>query len=148
MKTKKLIYGITFICFLALIAGPMFFVGVKTAFSAEEAAKPAMQAPSEPAAKPATAAPSEPAAEPAMQAPAQPAAAPAKAAHKKMAKKAMPSEKIKAVQKALNTAGFTLQEDGFMGKKTKEALKKFQADNGLKVTGKADKETLAKLEIQ
>jgi peptidoglycan hydrolase-like protein with peptidoglycan-binding domain len=52
------------------------------------------------------------------------------------------------VQTALNNAGFTLQEDGFMGKKTKEALKKFQKENGLKVTGKADKATLAKLGIQ
>jgi len=135
MKTNKVIYGIIFICFLALAAGPMFFVGVKTAFSAEDAAKPAMQAPSEPAAKTE------------MQAPAQPAAAPEKAVHKKAAKKAVPSEKIKAVQKALNAVGFTLQEDGFKGKQTKAALKKFQADNGLKVTGKADKETLAKLGI-
>ena len=106
MKTKKLIYGITFICFLAFSIGPIFFVDVKTAFSAQ------------------------------------------KAAHKKSVKKAMPSEKIRAVQTALNNDGFTLQEDGFMGKKTKAALKKFQKENGLKVTGKADKETLAKLGIQ
>lgn len=111
MKTKKLIYGITFICFLAFSIGPIFFVDVKTAFCAQKAAKTA------------------------------------KAAHKKSVKKAMPSEKIRAVQTALNNAGFTLQEDGFMGKKTKQALKKFQKENGLKVTGKADKETLAKLGI-
>ena len=109
MKTKKLIYGITFICFLAFSVGSIFIVDVKTAFSAQKAAKPL---------------------------------------HKKSVKKAMPSEKIRAVQTALNNAGFTLQEDGFMGKKTKEALKKFQKENGLKVTGKADKETLAKLGIQ
>ena len=133
---KKILFGITFICFLALCAGPMYFVGVKTAFSAEETAKPAMAAPSEPAAKTE------------MQAPSEAAAKPAKAMYKKHAKKAMPSEKIKAVQKALMGAGYALKEDGFMGKKTKMALKKFQKENGLKVTGKTDPATLEKLGIK
>ena len=136
MKTNKLIYGITFICFMAFIAGPMFFGGVKTAFGAEQGAKPE------------TAVQTAPAAKPEVQAPAQPAEKPAKAAHKKMAKKAVPSDKTKAVQKALNAAGFTLQEDGLMGKDTHQALKKFQKENGLKPTGKADKATLEKLGIQ
>jgi peptidoglycan hydrolase-like protein with peptidoglycan-binding domain len=128
MKTNRLIYGIIFVCFLAFSAGPMFFGVAKTAFAAEEMAKPA--------------------AKPEMKAPAQPETKPAVAAHKKMVKKAMKSEKIMAVQKALNGAGFTLKEDGMMGKQTHQALKKYQKDNNLKVTGKADKETMAKLGVQ
>jgi peptidoglycan hydrolase-like protein with peptidoglycan-binding domain len=70
------------------------------------------------------------------------------ATHKKMAKKAMKSEKVMAVQKALNGAGFKLKEDGLMGKHTRQALMKYQKDNMLKPTGKADMETLAKLGIK
>jgi peptidoglycan hydrolase-like protein with peptidoglycan-binding domain len=128
MKTNRLIYGIIFICFLAFSAGPMFFGVAKTAFAAEEMAKPE--------------------AKPEMKAPMQPEKKPAMAAQKKMAKKAMKSEKVMAVQKALNGAGFTLKEDGMMGKSTRQALKKYQKDNSLKVTGKADMETMAKLGIK
>jgi peptidoglycan hydrolase-like protein with peptidoglycan-binding domain len=70
------------------------------------------------------------------------------ATHKKMAKKAMKNEKVMAVQKALNGAGFKLKEDGLMGKHTRQALMKYQKDNNLKPTGKADMETLAKLGIK
>jgi peptidoglycan hydrolase-like protein with peptidoglycan-binding domain len=128
MKTNRLIYGIIFICFLAFSAGPMFFGVSKTAFAAEEMAKPE--------------------AKPEMKAPMQPEKKPAMAAQKKMAKKAMKNEKVMAVQKALNGAGFTLKEDGMMGKNTRHALKKYQKDNKLKVTGKADMETMAKLGIK
>jgi peptidoglycan hydrolase-like protein with peptidoglycan-binding domain len=128
MKTSRLICGINFICFLAFIAGPMFFGSVKSAVAAEEMTKPAAQ--------------------PAMQAPMKPAAKPAVKMHKKMAKKAMKSEKIMSVQKALNDAGFKLKEDGMMGKNTRMALMKYQKDNMLKPTGKADMETLAKLGIK
>lgn len=128
MKTNRLIYGIIFICFLAFMAGPMFFGGVKTASGAEEMTKPAAQ--------------------PEMKAPMKSAAKPAKKMHKKMAKKPMKSDKIMAVQKALNGDGFKLTEDGFMGKHTRQALMKYQKANNLKPTGKADMETLAKLGIK
>jgi peptidoglycan hydrolase-like protein with peptidoglycan-binding domain len=129
MKTNRLIYGIIFICFLAFSAGPMFFGVAKTAFAAEEVAKPE--------------------AKPEMKAPVEPEKKPeVKAYHKKTAHKAMKSEKIMEVQKALNGAGFTLKEDGMMGKATHQALKKYQKDNNLKVTGKADKETLEKLGVE
>ena len=61
--------------------------------------------------------------------------------------KAMPSAEIKAVQEALNQHGFNLKADGVMGRATKKALKKFQKDNGLKVTGKIDEPTKEKLGI-
>jgi|GEM_PF-3552831 len=140
MKTNRLIYGIICICFMAFIAGPMFFGGVQTAFAAEEMTKPAAQ--------PEVKAPMKPASEPAMKAPMKSEAKPAMKAHKKMAKKAMKSEKIMAVQKALNDAGFKLKADGFMGKHTRQALVKYQKDNNLKPTGKADMETMAKLGVK
>ncbi len=59
--------------------------------------------------------------------------------------KAVPSDEIKSLQRALNKAGFKLKVDGLMGKKTRTAIKKFQKQKGLKVTGKADKLTQAKL---
>jgi peptidoglycan hydrolase-like protein with peptidoglycan-binding domain len=140
MKTNRLIYGMISICFLAFIVGPMFFGGVKNALAAEEMKKPA--------AKPEMATPMKSEAKPAMAAPMKSEAKPAMKAHKKMAKKAMKSEKVMAVQKALNNAGFKLKEDGMMGKHTRQALMKYQKDNNLKATGKADMETMAKLGIK
>ncbi|MFH1623882.1 MAG: peptidoglycan-binding domain-containing protein [Pseudomonadota bacterium] len=61
--------------------------------------------------------------------------------------KAAKSEKVKAIQEALNKAGFDLKVDGHMGKTTRNAIKKFQKDNGLKATGRPNKATLAKLGI-
>lgn len=62
--------------------------------------------------------------------------------------KPAPSEDVLNLQKALNKAGFKIKEDGRIGKRTKAALKKFQKQNGLKVTGKPDAPTLAKLGIK
>ena len=62
--------------------------------------------------------------------------------------KSAPSEDVLNLQKALNKAGFKIKEDGRIGKRTKAALKKFQKQNGLKVTGKPDAPTLAKLGIK
>ena len=62
-------------------------------------------------------------------------------------KKPVPSPKIKAVQAALIRAGFKLRADGFMGPKTRAAIKKYQKAQGLKVTGKPDKSTLTKLGV-
>jgi len=119
--------------------------------AAQEAAPPASPAaPSEQA--PATM--EKPAAPPAEQAPSMetPATAPAEQPAAKPAKhkgrKHMASEKVKAVQEALNKAGAQLNADGKMGKTTRKALKKYQKENGLKVTGKPDAETLAKMGIQ
>jgi peptidoglycan hydrolase-like protein with peptidoglycan-binding domain len=129
MKTNRLIHGITFFCALAFFAGSMYFGSVKTALGAEEMQKPAAQ--------------------PEMKAPMKPEAKPAmKKHHKKMAKKAMKNEKIMEVQKALNGAGFKLKEDGLMGKQTHQALMKYQKDNNLKATGKADMETMEKLGVK
>lgn len=45
------------------------------------------------------------------------------------------SETVKAVQEALNERGYDCgTPDGIMGKKTKNALMKFQEDNGLTVS--------------
>jgi chromosome segregation ATPase len=59
----------------------------------------------------------------------------------------MSSHEIKAVQEALNHNGYKLATDGIMGKHTIAALKGFQKKNDLKVTGRPDTETLAKLKI-
>ncbi len=65
-------------------------------------------------------------------------------AKKHMARKA-PSKSAMALQEALNKHGATLKVDGHIGPATRAAIKKFQAANGLKATGHADKATMAKL---
>ena len=70
---------------------------------------------------------------------------PAKHAKKATHKKVAANAKVKAVQEALDKAGMKLKADGIMGPKTRAALKKYQKENGLKVTGKADKATMEKL---
>jgi len=66
---------------------------------------------------------------------------------KEAAKKQGPKKGVMAVQEALNRHGAKLKVDGYMGRKTRNALKKYQADNGLKATGKLDKATRAKLGV-
>lgn len=68
----------------------------------------------------------------------------AKAAPKKVAS----NDEVKALQEALDKAGYTLKADGRMGPKTRAALKKYQKGNGLKVTGKPDQATKEKLGVQ
>jgi peptidoglycan hydrolase-like protein with peptidoglycan-binding domain len=52
------------------------------------------------------------------------------------------------IQKALKNAGYyTGSIDGKIGTKTREAIKKFQKDNGLKVDGKVGKMTWAQLKF-
>ena len=63
---------------------------------------------------------------------------------KKNSRKVVKS-KIISVQKALNKQGFKVKVDGIAGPKTRAVIKSFQKQKGLKVTGKADKATLAKL---
>jgi peptidoglycan hydrolase-like protein with peptidoglycan-binding domain len=67
-----------------------------------------------------------------------------KAKPKTMAKKA-PDKSVMMIQEALNKNGAKLAVDGRMGKMTRTALRKYQKDNGLKVTGMVDKATKAKL---
>ena len=59
------------------------------------------------------------------------------------------SEEIKKLQEALKEKGNDPGAlDGVMGKNTTAALRRFQAGNGLKATGKLDKETAEKLGIE
>jgi peptidoglycan hydrolase-like protein with peptidoglycan-binding domain len=52
---------------------------------------------------------------------------------------------VKKLQRALKGHGYNLEADGQVGPKTRSALKKYQRNNGLKVTGKPDQETLRRL---
>lgn len=57
-------------------------------------------------------------------------------------------EEVKKLQQALSDKGYDIGSiDGIYGVKTKEAVIKFQRDNGLKVDGIAGPETLGKLKI-
>ena len=56
-------------------------------------------------------------------------------------------EQVRAVQQALNDNGARLQLDGQMGQQTRQALRNYQRDNQLPQTGKVDKATLSKLNI-
>lgn len=63
------------------------------------------------------------------------------------ARKHGPSKRVMALQKALNQQGAMLKVDGMMGRQTRAALKKYQAANKLKASGRLDKATRAKLKI-
>jgi peptidoglycan hydrolase-like protein with peptidoglycan-binding domain len=65
-----------------------------------------------------------------------------------LAAKSTQSSSVKAVQSALNKEGYNVAVDGKMGKQTQTALKQYQKANGLKVTGKIDSATKAKLGIK
>ena len=55
---------------------------------------------------------------------------------------------VKAAQEALNKAGYDSgTPDGAMGPKTRAAVAKYQAENGLSSTGKLDDATLSKLNV-
>lgn len=58
------------------------------------------------------------------------------------------SARVKAMQQALNQHGASVKVDGHDGPATRAALKKFQADNGLKATGRMDKATMEKLGVK
>lgn len=58
-----------------------------------------------------------------------------------------PLDQVSGVQQRLNNLGYNCGgEIGKMGEKTKDALKKFQADNKLNASGEADAATKAKLD--
>jgi peptidoglycan hydrolase-like protein with peptidoglycan-binding domain len=67
------------------------------------------------------------------------------AAKKMHAHKAKTNAEVKMAQEALIKDGAKIKADGIFGKKTRMAVKDFQKKNNLKVNGKLDKETLAKL---
>jgi peptidoglycan hydrolase-like protein with peptidoglycan-binding domain len=55
---------------------------------------------------------------------------------------------IESVQTALNANGATLTVDGRMGPKTAAALRAFQHQHNLRVTGRPDRATLQALNVQ
>ncbi len=59
-----------------------------------------------------------------------------------------PQQRIQAVQTALNSNGAHLAVDGRMGPKTEAALRSFQRQHNLHVTGRPDSETVSALGIQ
>ncbi len=59
-----------------------------------------------------------------------------------------PGQHIEAVQTALNENGAHLAVDGRMGAKTRAALRTYQHQHHLRVTGRPDSETLSALGIQ
>ena len=54
---------------------------------------------------------------------------------------------IKALQEALNKQGITVKTDGVLNDETRNALRNFQSQHHLSVTGEADKATLDKLGV-
>ena len=53
---------------------------------------------------------------------------------------------VKAAQKALKAKGYEIGDvDGKLGPKTRAAVQAFQKDEGIRVTGRLDKETMARL---
>ena len=78
----------------------------------------------------------------------KPAVAASKATAKaKHTQEALSLAKRKQVQLALNKRGANLKVDGMLGKQSRDAIKKFQSDSGLKATGWPDKATLEKLGV-
>lgn len=66
----------------------------------------------------------------------------------KKTKSSISKSTIKKVQKALNDLGYSCgKADGVAGKKTKEAVKQYQKDNGLTVDGKIGNEVIKALGI-
>lgn len=79
---------------------------------------------------------------------AEPAAAqPASAMHHHRHHGMMAHKQVAGVQQALNTAGAKLTVDGKWGPKTEAALKQFQQQHGLKVTGHLDHATRTQLKL-
>ena len=54
---------------------------------------------------------------------------------------------IKSLQEALNKQGIQIKADGVLGKDTRAALRRYQTEHHLPVTGEADKATLDKLGV-
>ncbi len=80
--------------------------------------------------------------------PANPCSAHGSKMMKKTHMRAAASPKVKAVQEALNKTGAKLKADGFMGARTRAAIKEFQSKHGLKATGYAGPATLKALGVK
>lgn len=59
----------------------------------------------------------------------------------------MSTSEVRQVQRALNNAGYDVQADGVWGPNTRRALSDYQRRNGLSVTGRPDRDTLAALNV-
>jgi peptidoglycan hydrolase-like protein with peptidoglycan-binding domain len=57
------------------------------------------------------------------------------------------SRDVMDVQRALSTQGHQLSVDGIMGPKTRDALRKYQQEQGLEATGELDAETARRLNV-
>lgn len=71
---------------------------------------------------------------------ASPAAAPSAAA-------SLPEAIVKALQEALNSQGIAVETDGVLGDGTRAAIRQYQSQHHLPVTGEADQATLDKLGV-
>lgn len=81
-------------------------------------------------------------------APTPQAATPAPAAPKTAAHKGMMSrQRVEAIQTALKSNGEQVEPDGVWGPKTVAAVRDFQKQQGLKVTGHVDRATAQKLNL-
>jgi peptidoglycan hydrolase-like protein with peptidoglycan-binding domain len=60
----------------------------------------------------------------------------------------MSSQDVKALQEALKGQGANVKSDGVWGPSTQAALKRYQQQNGLPVTGQLDQATRSKLNLQ
>jgi peptidoglycan hydrolase-like protein with peptidoglycan-binding domain len=68
--------------------------------------------------------------------------------HHLMSKSSMGSDRVKQAQQKLKDDGeYQGQVDGKLGPKTAEAVKQYQQKNGLKQTGRLDRDTLGKLGV-
>lgn len=59
----------------------------------------------------------------------------------------LPQSTVQALQEALNKQGIAVKADGVFSQETREAVRKFQSQHHLPVTGEADSATLAKLGV-
>lgn len=59
----------------------------------------------------------------------------------------LPEATVKALQQALNSQGITVETDGVLGDGTREAIRRYQSQHHLPVTGEPDKATLDKLGV-
>lgn len=60
---------------------------------------------------------------------------------------ALPEAAIRALQEALNKQGITVKTDGILNDETRTAIKKYQNQHHLPITGEPDKATLDKLGV-